>query len=128
LEKLQTLLILISELVILNCKLNKTICWFIWLDRNKTIFESGTPSIQKLVFLALEAVGNHRKKEKDYLPRISTFEIPEDKVIGWFDGVAQQNVEQSGAGGVTKINDNTTYRWTLNCGRGTNTRAELMGV
>jgi hypothetical protein len=38
------------------------ICWFIWLDRNKTIFESGTPSIQKIVFLSLGAVGNHRKK------------------------------------------------------------------
>jgi hypothetical protein len=41
------------------------ICWFIWLDRNKTIFESGTPSIQKIVFLALGVVGNHRKKEKE---------------------------------------------------------------
>ena len=104
------------------------ICWFIWLDRNKTIFESGTPSIQKIVFLALEAVGNHRKKEKDYLPRISTFEVPEEKVIGWFDGATHQNGEQSGAGGMIKINNYKTYKWTLNCGRVTNTRVELMGV
>jgi ribonuclease HI len=29
---------------------------------------------------------------------------------------------------VIKINDHSTYRWTLNCGNGTNTRAELLGV
>jgi hypothetical protein len=47
------------------------------------------------------------KRKKNYLPRISALEIPEDKVIGWFDGAAQQNGEQSGAGGVIKINDYT---------------------
>jgi ribonuclease HI len=46
----------------------------------------------------------------------------------WFDGVAQENGILSGAGGIIKISRNTIYRWTFNCGMGTNTRAELLGV
>jgi ribonuclease HI len=48
--------------------------------------------------------------------------------VGWFDGAALSNGLQSGAGGMIKINDNTIYKWTFNCGPGTNTRAELLGV
>jgi ribonuclease HI len=33
-----------------------------------------------------------------------------------------------GAGGVIKLPDSTVYRWFINCGIGTNTKAELMGV
>jgi hypothetical protein len=36
--------------------------------------------------------------------------------------------DQSGAGGAIKINEHLAYKWTLNCGHGTNTRAKLMGV
>jgi len=62
------------------------ICWFIWLERNLAIFESGTPSIQKITFLSLGAVGSHMTIEKVYSTRCSVFAIPEDKIIGWFDG------------------------------------------
>jgi ribonuclease HI len=50
------------------------------------------------------------------------------KIIGWFDGASQQNGEHSGAGGVIKIREHTFYKWMINCGAGTNTRAELLGV
>jgi len=75
------------------------ICWFIWLERNKTIFESGTPSIQKMVYQSLGAVGRSKKKEKVQFSRTSSFVIPEQKIIGWFDEIAQQNRDQSGVGG-----------------------------
>jgi hypothetical protein len=45
----------------------------------------------------------------------------------WFDGVAQENGNLSGVGGIIKISRNTIYRWTFNCGMGSNTRAELLG-
>jgi ribonuclease HI/probable phosphoglycerate mutase len=48
--------------------------------------------------------------------------------VGWFDGATQANGILSGAGGVIKLPGNTTYKWTLNCGLGTNTSAELLGV
>jgi ribonuclease HI len=34
----------------------------------------------------------------------------------------------SGVGGILKTIGNTTYRWTLNCGHGTNTREKLLGL
>jgi ribonuclease HI len=34
----------------------------------------------------------------------------------------------SGAGGIIKTLGNSTYRWTLNCGQGTNTMAKLLGL
>jgi hypothetical protein len=72
------------------------ICWFIWLDRNKTIFESGTPSIQKIVFLAIGAVSNYRIKEKDNLPRISTFEIQKIKSLDGSTGQRNRMVNKVG--------------------------------
>jgi ribonuclease HI len=48
--------------------------------------------------------------------------------MGWFDGASQQNSEHSGAGGVIKIREHTFYKWMINCGAGTNTRDELLGV
>jgi ribonuclease HI len=48
--------------------------------------------------------------------------------ICWFDGVAQNNGTLCGVGGIIRTGGNTYYRWTLNCGMGANTRAELLGV
>jgi ribonuclease HI len=104
------------------------VSWYIWLERNKTIFESGNPSIQKVVYQSLGVVGRSRKKEKVQIPRTTCYAPSEHKTIGWFDGAAQQNGLQSGVGGVIKINEHSTYKWTLNCGQGTNTRDELLGV
>jgi ribonuclease HI len=69
-----------------------------------------------------------KKKVKEHILRAHDGVTTGQSIIGWFDGAAQQNGEQSGAGGVIKISDHSTYKWTLNCGHGTNTRAELMGV
>jgi hypothetical protein len=99
------------------------ICWFIWLERNMAIFESRSPSIEKIYFLSLGVVSSYRPKENVHTKRCSSLALPSDKIIGWFDGATQRNGEISGAGGVIKINDHTVYKWTLNCGRGTNTRA-----
>jgi ribonuclease HI len=46
----------------------------------------------------------------------------------WFDGVAQRNGTLCGAGGIIKTSGMTSYRWTLNCGQGSNTREKLLGV
>jgi ribonuclease HI len=54
--------------------------------------------------------------------------ITEGLTTGWFDGAAQSDGLQSGAGGLLRISKNSYYSWTFNCGPGTNTRAELLGV
>jgi hypothetical protein len=104
------------------------ICWNIWLDRNKSIFEDRTPSLQRIVYLVLGVVGKMGKKQKVSIPRLTSTFLPVDKAHAWFDGAAQQNGNLCGVGGVLKVDDHSEFRWTLNCGRGTNSRAELMGA
>jgi ribonuclease HI len=48
--------------------------------------------------------------------------------IACFDGAALSGGKQCGAGGVIKTLESTVYRWFINCGDGTNTKAELLGV
>ena len=48
--------------------------------------------------------------------------------ICWFDGAAQNNGTLSRDGGIIKTTGNTIYRWTFNCGMGSNTREYLLGV
>ena len=51
-----------------------------------------------------------------------------DYPTGWFNDATQQNGALSGAGGLIKLSLNSIYKWTICCGPGTNTRAELMGA
>ena len=45
------------------------VCWYLWLDRNNSIFESGTPSILRIMYLSLGALGTHWKNIKVSAPR-----------------------------------------------------------
>jgi ribonuclease HI len=54
--------------------------------------------------------------------------IPLDRVVAWFDGAAQQGGSPCGAGGKIALNSHTCFRWTLNCGQGTNMKAKLLGA
>jgi ribonuclease HI len=49
-------------------------------------------------------------------------------IVCWFDKAAQSSALRCGAGGIIKFSDQTVYKWTLNCGQGTNTRVELLGA
>jgi ribonuclease HI len=106
------------------------ICWTVWLVRNSSIFENTTPSA---IATASNAIGQyyswldaHDKKTTLHI----TKKIPEleDSITGWFDGASSANGSQSGAGGQIKISQSSYYKWTFNCGPGTNTRAELLGA
>lgn len=44
------------------------------------------------------------------------------------DGAAASSGLNSGAGGVIRIKEICSYKWFLNCGSGTNTKAELLGA
>ena len=45
-----------------------------------------------------------------------------------FDGAAQLDGRVCGAGGIFKHHPSRVTKWFLNCGLGTNTKAELMGL
>jgi ribonuclease HI len=106
------------------------ICWTIWLERNKTIFENGSPSTSVAAYKALGIFNSwkeaHTKKIR--IPHIKKGPDLDDTPTGWFDGATLSNGSQSGAGGLIKILPNSFYKWTFNCGPGTNTRAELLGA
>jgi hypothetical protein len=51
-----------------------------------------------------------------------------DIPIEWFDEVSHCLNSKCGAGGMIKINRSISYKWKLNCGVGTNTRGEVLGV
>jgi hypothetical protein len=100
----------------------------LWLERNRCIFDSCSPSTQRVSIQisgmmkptssqVLKRTHNRIKKTPDFIM----------ESVCWFDGATQNNGLLSGAGGLLKTIGSTTYRWTLNCGQGTNTRAELLG-
>jgi len=107
--------------------LSAFICWYIWNERNLAIFESKSPSMEKVFFLSIAVVAFHSPQKTQKSIRRSAHILPQHIIIGWFDGEAQRNGEQSGVGGVVKLNDHIVYKWTLNCGGGINTRVKLLG-
>lgn len=64
----------------------------------------------------------------DSTKRLQPITFPEGKVLAWFDGALQVNMNKCGAGGVIRLNTPEEYRWTLNCISGSNSKAELMGA
>jgi ribonuclease HI len=105
------------------------VCWQLWLERNRCLFDSISPTLKRVSILVrgmvdsdrrMDGVRNHHRIKK-------TPELNLDTIC-WFDGAAQSNKLLSGAGGIIKTLGNSTIRWTLNCGQGTNTRVELLGL
>jgi hypothetical protein len=106
------------------------VCWYIWLERNSCIFDSHFPSLLGTACRLSGFLENlsGRKPLVRKMPRLKKTPAFISDSIAWFDGAAQANGLISGAGGIIKQAGNIIYRWTLNCGPGTNTRAELLGV
>jgi hypothetical protein len=98
------------------------------MERNRAIFEDGSPSVHKVDFLSISVMG-------DYKPSLRTKKmrrIPKRHVVrgmtGWFDGAALASGCNNGVGGVIWINEHIIFKWYINCGTGKNTRAELLGA
>jgi ribonuclease HI len=51
-----------------------------------------------------------------------------DYTVVFFDGAAMSGGGCCGAGGIFKTHPNRTTMWFLNCGEGSNNKAELMGL
>ena len=99
--------------------------WFIWLSKNKKIFENQPPSIDTVFFKVLGLYKRWKTFHLD-LGKIKTLVKPiliEDTPMGWFDGETQLSGTISGTVGLNRINKISVYRWNLCCGLGTNTRA-----
>jgi ribonuclease HI len=104
------------------------ICWNIWLIRNETVFDEGCPSIHRVIYKTIAMVASPGTCHKLHPLRTSHIKLLSNRVIAWFDGAAQHNDKLYGAGGMLHISTRSSFRWTLNCGQGTNTKAELTGA
>jgi ribonuclease HI len=98
------------------------------LTRNAAIFDEKPPSANLVTNLILSAVDRPSLPTTAQKIRRSSTTLPIDKAIAWFDGAAQLDGSLCGAGGHIFISSHTSYRWTLNGGQGTNTKAELLGA
>jgi hypothetical protein len=129
-----------SNLTLVECfkqwnKMNKDvptlpalICWFTWKERNLAIFENNKPSTMKVIHLTLSLLREHTQGTKVVSSRSEPSQTDWSGNIGWFDGAAISTGTNSGVGGVIKVSEHCRYKWLLNCGPGTNTRAELLGA
>jgi ribonuclease HI len=104
------------------------LCWLIWLSRNAAIFNDKKSSFHFISSLILTEATNHGKTLQSKPPDRRPFHIPFDRAVAWFDGASQQGGALCGAGGKIALNPHTCICWTLNCGQGTNTKAELIGA
>jgi ribonuclease HI len=104
------------------------LCWLLWKNRNTALFEDKPPSVHRVACSILAEITVDRNQPPISTPCRPIFTIPLDRVVAWFDGAAQHDGLYCGAGGKITINPQTSYRWTLNCGQGSNMKAELMGA
>jgi len=65
---------------------------------------------------------------KDKLPKDILISANMNSTLSWFDGATRSDGSMCGVGGIIKVQKETTYKWRLNCGKGANTKAELMGA
>jgi ribonuclease HI len=102
-------------------------CWFLWIERNRGIFENKRPS----VFSVMHKVMGLFRHKSNIVPNLvkECFILHEEgTTIAFFDGAARSDRSSCGAGGVIKISEILIYRWFFNCGGGTNSKAELLGI
>jgi ribonuclease HI len=104
------------------------LCWRVWKARNEAIFQERTPSIKRISNHFLAEASSTSTIVKTLPLSRHTFVFPTDRTVAWFDGASQQGGALCGAGGKIVLNPHTCIRWTLNCGQGTNTKAELLGA
>jgi ribonuclease HI len=66
--------------------------------------------------------------KKDKIPRDILITHNSEDALAWFNGAAQRDGSKYGAGGVIRTIDAKVYKWTYNCGSGTNTKVELLNA
>jgi ribonuclease HI len=103
-------------------------CWFIWKERNNTLFDDLRPNDWVVVYKILDTLNIYSPVSNAKGLRLSSIIRMNGYAIAFFDGVALAGGSIRGAGGAIKCPNSQAYRWFFNCGDGTNTKDELLGA
>jgi ribonuclease HI len=103
-------------------------CWFIWKERNRSLFEDLHPNDWAVTYKILKTLNIYSPVSIDKGLRLSSILRRTGYAIAFFDGAASAGGFNCGAGGAIKCPNSQAYRWFFNCGDGTNTKAELLGA
>jgi hypothetical protein len=104
------------------------VCWHIWMERNKVLFEEHTPSHLSVVHRISVSFSWQPAVINPIPNRVCEFIHIEGFTMARFDGAAHSTGECCAAGGFFKTHASRVTKWYMNCGAGTNTKAELMGL
>jgi ribonuclease HI len=103
-------------------------CWNIWNTRNKAIFEDKIPSAWDVVFRTLGSFTSAPCSQTFQITRQRPIILKNGFTCAQFDGASSAGGLNCGVGGFIIGQDSSRYRWYINCGEGTNTKAELLGA
>jgi ribonuclease HI len=104
------------------------VCWNLWIERNYALFEDRAPSPKAVIYRVLSLFSWQPSTVKPVLIKDIDLRLPEGFTLACFDGVALSTGLCCGAGGFFKTHQSRITKWFLNCGSGSNTKAELMGL
>jgi len=104
------------------------VCWQIWIERNKAIFEDRPPSLPVVVHRIMASFHWQPFTVKPFPLKACDFKMAEGYTLACFDGAALSNGLCCGAGGIFKNHPTRITKWFFNCGVGTNTKDELLGL
>jgi ribonuclease HI len=104
------------------------ICWFLWKERNKTIFEGHSPSAWVVFFKILGSLKFSTPARVSPILRQKPILMKAGFSLAYFDGAVVAGGFNCGVGGTIICTNSSVYRWFLNCGEGSNTKAELLGA
>jgi ribonuclease HI len=103
-------------------------CWHLWTERNNALFENRSPSRRAVFHRVLASFSWQPTTLTHFIHKEIDLSLPEGYNLACFDGAAQANGSCCGAGGFYRAIPSRITKWMLNCGPGTNTKAELMGL
>jgi ribonuclease HI len=103
-------------------------CWQIWAERNKAVFEDHSPSVMAVVHRVRASFFWQHSSLGSFPPLVCEIPLTADSTLACFDGAARATGLCCGAGGFFKALPNKVTKWFLNCGEGSNTKAELLGL
>jgi ribonuclease HI len=104
------------------------VSWQIWIARNYAIFDARPPSQQQVLRKVLDTFNWKQPLQRQPKLDAGDIHILTGYSVTWFDGAALSDGGCCGAGGVFKSHTSRITYWLLNCGVGTNNKAELLGL